>query len=251
MFFILSKTVSFLAMPITLITLALLLSWWVRKYRQPLFLGGIFLLLLFTNSFLANVLLRHWELAPRMISELPEYKVGIVLGGITSDKEPRDRVHTSGAADRVLHAVHLYREGKINKILLSGGSGKILKDSVVEAVLLKRILLNAMVPEKDILLEDASRNTRENAAFSAEILEEAYPGQRHLLITSAFHMRRALACFDKVGLEVDPFCVDFRSKEYEYTPDVLIIPNSGAIGHWEVVIRELLGMTAYKVAGYI
>jgi uncharacterized SAM-binding protein YcdF (DUF218 family) len=186
-----------------------------------------------------------------MIQDLPEYEVGIVLGGITSDKEPRDRVHTSGAADRILHAVQLYREGKIKKILVSGGSGKILQDSVVEAVLLRRLLLHSQVPEEDILLEDQSRNTHENAAFSSRILQAKYPGQKQLLITSAFHMRRALACFEKVGQPVDPFCVDFRGEEYKFTPDVLVIPNSGAIGHWETFIREILGMIAYKVAGYI
>ena len=251
MFFYLSKTLYFLAMPVTLIIVALLLSAFYQKYRKQLFWLGMGLFFLFTNLFLGNALIRWWEDKPVAIDSLPKYGVGIVLGGITSDKEPRDRVHTSGAADRILHAVQLYRLGKIDKILVSGGTGKIIADEVKEATLLKRLLLLSQVPEEDILIEDNSRNTHENALFSQRILREKAPDQSYLLITSAFHMPRAKACFDKVGLEVDTFSVDFRSDEHKFTPDVLFIPSSAAIGNWEIIIREILGMAAYKVSGYI
>lgn len=251
MFFYLSKTLYFLAMPLTLICMAFLLSWFIKRYRRTFFLTGLVLLFLFTNVFISNALLRWWEVEPVLISSLPKYDVGIVLGGITSDKEPRDRVHTSGAADRVLHAVHLYREGKINKILVSGGSGKILQDSVTEAILLKRLLLQSGIPEADILVEDASRNTHENALFSKSLLDEKAPNQRYLLLTSAFHMRRASACFAKVGLPVGLYSADLRTDENKFTPDILFLPSSGGLHNWEIIIREMLGMMAYKVSGYI
>lgn len=252
MFFYLSKTLYFLAMPVTLVVMALLLSVFVKKYRKLFFWLGLGLLLLFTNVFISNALLRWWEDEPVAIASLPRYDVGIVLGGITSDKEPRDRVHTTCAADRVLHAVQLYRLGKIDKILVSGGTGKIIEDEVKEAVLLQRLLRISRVPEADILVEDQSRNTHENALYSRDLLKQLSSGQqRYLLITSAFHMPRAKACFEKVGLEVDTFSADFRTDEHQFTPDVLFIPSSAAIGNLEIVIRELLGMLAYKIRGYI
>jgi uncharacterized SAM-binding protein YcdF (DUF218 family) len=252
MFFYLSKTLTFLAMPVTLIVLAFLLSWFLKKKRQTLFWVGMGLLLLFTNLFMSNALLRWWEDEPVAIESLSHYDIGIVLGGITSDKEPRDRVHTSGAADRILHVVQLYRLGKIDKILVSGGTGKIIEDEVKEAVLLERLLRLSKVPEEDILVEDASRNTYENALNSKDLLSQrSEAGHQYLLITSAFHMPRAKACFDKVGLKVDTFSADFRTDEHQFTPDALFIPSSAAIGNWEIVIRELLGMVAYKVRGYI
>lgn len=239
-------------MPVTLVVMALLLSVIFKKHQKTFFWLGFGLLILFTNVFISNALLRWWEDEPVAVASLPRYDVGIVLGGITSDKEPRDRVHTSGAADRVLHAVQLYRQGKIDKILVSGGTGKILEDEVKEAVLLKRLLLLSNVPEEDILVEDASRNTYENALNSRDLLQDySFGQQRYLLITSAFHMPRAKACFNKVGLEVDTFSADFRTDEHQFTPDVLFIPSSAAIGNWEIIIRELLGMVAYKVRGYI
>ncbi|MGB3585031.1 MAG: ElyC/SanA/YdcF family protein [Tunicatimonas sp.] len=251
MFFILSKTLYFLVMPITLVVLAFLLCIVWRKHRRLFFIIGFTLLLLFTNKFLSNLLLRAWEVPPRPIATLPQYRLGIVLGGITTDKEPRDRSHVTGDANRILHAIQLYREGKIEKILLSGGSGKLLGDSIPEAMALQRILRNAQVPGSDILVESTSRNTRENALNSQQVLAQNNVNAKVLLITSAYHMRRAKACFDQVGVSVDTFPVGMRSQPLQFTPDWLIIPESGSIGNFEVIIREIVGTVAYWVAGYI
>lgn len=238
-------------MPVTLVVLAFLLCIFWKRFRKQFFIAGFGLLLLFTNVFIGNLLLLAWEVPPRPISTLPKYPVGIVLGGITSDKEPRDRSHVTGDADRILHAIQLYREGKIEKILLSGGSGKLLTDSVPEAISLKRILDDAQIPDSDVLIEAKSRNTHENALNSQEILNEQGIAEPTLLITSAYHMRRAEASFEKVGLDVDPFPVSMRSEPAQFTPDWLIIPNSGAIGSFEIVIREIVGLIAYWVVGYV
>lgn len=104
------------------------------------------MLLWFSNPFISNIVMQAWEVAPVPIQTLPIHEVGIVLGGITTDKEPRDRVHVSSSSDRILHAVQLYREGRIKKILVSGGSGKVFKDQVPEAVLLKQLLLQCNIP---------------------------------------------------------------------------------------------------------
>lgn len=251
MFFILSKTLYFLLMPVTWIVLAFLLCLLVKKYRKHFFIAGLFFLLLFTNSFISNELMKWWEVPPVAIVTLPEYKVGIVLGGLTTDKEPRDRVHVTGSADRILQAVHLYRLGKIDKILISGGSGKLIKDEIPEAVLLKNILDQCKVPERDMILETESKNTHENAAKSALLLKDQFPGNTCLLITSGYHMRRAQACFRKEGIPVDAFSVDQKSQERQFTPDILMAPGAAPIGHWEIVIREVVGMAAYRIAGYI
>ena len=251
MFFFLSKTVYFLSKPFTWVVLSFALCLLVRRYRQRFFWVGFGLLLWFSNPFISNALMRAWEVPPVPLASLETYDIGIVLGGITSDKVPRDRVHVTGPADRILHAVHLYREGKIRKILVSGGSGKLIKDQVMEADLLKRLLRLSGVPERDILTESASRNTRENALHSAQLLHERFPGRKYLLITSAYHMRRAEACFRQVELPVDTYGVDFRSDEYQYTPDQLLLPSVVAFENWEIIMREVIGLIAYKVAGYI
>ena len=251
MFFILSKTVYFLAKPFTWVVLSLLLSVLIPRSRKQHLGVGLGLLLFFSNPWISNQVMRIWEVPPESIATLPTYSVGIVLGGLTTDKEPRDRVHVSGSADRLLHAVQLYRQKKIKKILVSGGSGKIFRDQIPEAVLLERLLLLSGIPAQDIMVEAESRNTRENALNCAKLLNERFPDGEYLLITSAYHLRRAEACFLKVGVPVNPFATDFRSDAPKYTPDLLLLPSVAAVEGWEIVIREAVGMAAYAVVGYI
>ncbi|MDN5202626.1 YdcF family protein [Fulvivirgaceae bacterium BMA10] len=255
MFFILSKTVYFLAMPLTIIVACFLLSYFFRNIllKKRLFLLGTLLLLLFTNDFIINEFLLIWEESPTTINQVKnDYDIGIVLTGITNvNKKPHDRVHFNKGADRILHALQLYREGKIKRILISGGSGSLLRKDFTEAQGLQSTLLMAGVNPEDIILESNSRNTFENAKFSTELIKQKFQNQKCLLITSAFHMRRSRACFAKTGLPVDTFSVDFYTHDRMFTPDILILPQVGALSKWNILIREILGVLTYRIMGYI
>lgn len=255
MFFYLSKILSFLCMPFTLIVLALLLGLLLKnpQWKRRLYITGVVLLLFFSNTFIIDEVMRWWEVDPVRIENLDKtYAVAIVLGGFTvTNVEPDDRVHTTASIDRLLHTLQLYREGKVRKIMISGGLGQIFAEGPGEAELAKRLLLMSKVPSADIILEPNSRNTRENALNAAEIIRENFPDQPCLLVTSAYHMRRAKACFDKVGLAVDIYSTDFSTYQRGFTPDVLLLPNPGAIEKWHKFIREIMGITMYRMAGYI
>lgn len=255
MFFILSKTVYILAMPLSLVIICLLAGCLFRrrKYRKKAFLLGIGLLLLFSNSFIINELMLKWEIPPRPINSLGRsYKVGIVLTGITNmQKSPFDRVYFNKGADRIMHALQLYKAKKIEKILISGGSGSLFGNERKEAENLKSILTLANVPETDILIEKESRNTYENARYSAQILKKEFPGADFLLITSAFHMRRANACFVNAGVNVATFSTDFHTHDRNFHYNTLLFPSEQAINKWTILFKELLGWTLYKFSGYI
>jgi uncharacterized SAM-binding protein YcdF (DUF218 family) len=194
-----------------------------------------------------------WEIPPTPLDMLPsDYDVAIILTGVTSTiKPPHDRVYFNKGADRVMHTVKLYKQNKVKNILVTGGSGSILNDDIKEADEIKRVLLLCDIPEKDIIIENQSRNTRENAAFSAVVLKDKFPNKKYLLVTSAFHLRRAQACFRKEGLEPDIFSTDFYTYPRRFTPDSLIIPTENALTKWSILVRELIGMLFYKIAGYV
>ncbi len=254
MFFILSKTLYFLAMPLTVIILFLIASVFLKKqkYKRLSLKTAVFILILFSNSFIANEIMNTWEIAPTKIESVKNYGVGIVLTGITNTlKSPNDRVYFNHHADRITHALQLYKLGKIKKILISGGSGALLSRDINESENLKKLLLIANVPETDIIIEKKSNNTHENAQFSAEILKTHYPNQKHLLITSAFHMRRARACFGKEGLNIDTFSAGFNTADRQFTPDVLFVPNVKALDNWTTLTKEWLGYLMYWIVGYI
>lgn len=242
-------------MPATLVAIGLLLSLFLKnsRWKKISLLSTIVLFFLFTNDFIINEIYLRWEIPPTAFRDVPDdYDIGIVLTGIANlQKEPDDRVYFNKGADRIIHAIDLYKRGKIRKILISGGTGSLKRPDLTEANTLVKVLEMFDVPDQDIIIEKESRNTHENAQFSARILNESFPDGKYLLITSAFHLRRAEACFEKVGIEVDIFSTDFYSHPTSFTIDSMLLPNESAFDKWQTFIREILGIVAYKIAGYI
>jgi len=255
MFFYLSKLLTFALMPYSQMVAWFLLALFLRNktWKRRFLYLGIFYLLFFSNKFISNEVLSRWEVPPTPISSLEKrYTVGIVLGGVTNaNKLPRDRVYFFKGADRITHAMQLYKAGIIKKILVTGGSSNLINTEIKEAHNLRDFLLMCDVPLEDILVDDRARNTYENASYSAEILNSQFPGEKHLVITSAFHMRRSMGCFRKTGLDVEGFSADFYAGERKFTPDVLLVPDLHAFSDWQMVIREWLGFLSYKIAGYM
>lgn len=254
MFFLLSKLLQYFLMPLIWIAVLLLLAIFLRsaKARRWCLVAATVMLLLFSNPFLANVTMRAWEYDSVPLDEVEHFDVAIILTGVTSvNSLAPDRVHTHKGADRFLHPLKLYRMGKIDKFLITGGVGTIAMDRRPEAEMLQEILLLAGVPEEDIILETRSNNTRENALYTAELLQQHPELERKLLVTSAFHMRRAKGCFDKAGIHTDVFPADFYTSENRYTPDELIVPNPDAFRLWHRIIHEVTGYVIYKVVGYV
>jgi len=256
MFFLLSKTLFYILMPIIWIVGLFMYSFATKIPQRKTRAAKIafILLLIFSNNLLINEALRWWEVPPVPIARLAPHDVAVVLTGVTdTERKPRDRVYFSKGADRILHPLQLYKMGKVRYFLISGGSGRLInrtKDAS-EAAELASILTLAGVPDSVIVLEDQSRNTRENAVFSAEILKRRFPGQSYLLVTSAFHMRRAAGCFRKAGVPVTMFSADFSAAPRKWTPDYWLIPSEGALGKWSTLWHEWIGHVSYQLAGYL
>lgn len=254
MFFILSKTLYYLAMPIVWITAILLFAIFTKNHKRRMngIITALVLLLFFSNDFIINEAFLCWEKEPVSIASLQNYQTGIVLTGIThSEKASNDRVYFSKGADRLLHTVQLYQLGKIKKILITGGSGNLIdKNTLPEADQLKSVFLFCGVSPLDIIIENKSRNTYENAIFSKKTIDSLHIQGENLLITSAFHMRRAKDCFKRSGLPVDEYPVDFNTRDRTFSPDKLIIPSESALAKWSVLIHEVIGYLVYKLVGY-
>jgi uncharacterized SAM-binding protein YcdF (DUF218 family) len=254
MFFVLSKTLNYLVMPLTVICICLLASVIIRngRWKKRMFWSAFALLFFFSNDFIANEFMRGWEIAVTPISALRPHKLGIVLTGATLPLMPNDRVYFQRGADRVTHTVQLYKAGLLEKILISGGSGRLLGSEEPEADQFKKAMVMMGVDAAHIVIENETRNTYESAVQVKKMLSDSgYDGSDCLLITSAFHMRRSLACYRKAGLHPDAFSTDFYSHPRDFYPDSLIIPQLNALSLWHKMVREWTGFLAYKLAGYI
>ena len=235
----------------------LLILAYLFKKKKPafstkLFGIGLVALLIFTNPFIVNWVMNSWEVKAYSADEIKTpYEVGIVLGGSTRyyDNDSKRMVFSS-SADRLMQAVELYHKGKIKKIFLSGGSGFVNFQEWKESEKLYPLLVSNGVKPEDILMENSSRNTYENALETAKVLKGKGVKSKSLLITSAFHMRRSLACFEKVNLKVDAYSVDVRSGGAIYTLDRLIQPDPEALVAWDLLTHEWVGFMIYKMLGY-
>jgi uncharacterized SAM-binding protein YcdF (DUF218 family) len=254
MFFIISKLLSFIIAPIVWVTILLIWTLFTKDARkkQKRLIITFVVFYFSSNSFILDEFFRPYETPAVQENQLQgKYDAGIVLGGMIAYDPTFVRPQFDRAVDRLIQAVTLYRDGKIRKIFISGGSGSILEKDVLEGAVLRDYLLKLGIPDSSIVIEKYSKNTRENALFSKPILDSLNKHGRYLLITSAFHMPRALRCFQKVGINVTPYSADRYSGPRKFVFDHMFIPATGALDGWNVLLHEWIGFVMYKVSGYI
>jgi uncharacterized SAM-binding protein YcdF (DUF218 family) len=255
MFFILSKILFIFIQPINwvigLMLFALLTKKPQRKKRALIWATILFLF--FTNRLIFNQFAKAWERKTITTDQIQQpYDIGILLGGYSNSqiRPNHDRFNFSNRGNRFMNAYQLYKTGKVKKLLLTGGSGDILQKNPSEGEEMRKFLLNIGVPESDIIVEGGSRNTWENAVFSKQILDEIHPNERYLLITSAWHMRRSIGCFEKAGVVFTPFSVDFLSERDRWAPENCLVPDRIGFYLWEMMIKEWVGCIMYRLKGY-
>jgi uncharacterized SAM-binding protein YcdF (DUF218 family) len=179
---------------------------------------------------------------PRLVADVAFAPVAVVLGGaaLGAGGTQHPYPELGSAADRIWHAARLYRAGKAPVLLLSGGSHRPQHET--EAMAMKALLMDLGVPESALWLETRSLTTGQNARFSAEIL-------RHrgvdtvILVTSAMHMRRAQAEFERAGLKVHPAPTDFESAGLQATARDWL-PSAEALDASGRAFKEWVGYLA-------
>jgi uncharacterized SAM-binding protein YcdF (DUF218 family) len=200
---------------------------------------SVALLLIFSNHFLFNQFAGHWNIKPVPLKNSGQYSCAIVLGGFAGEGI-NGHGSFNGYADRFIQGLKLLNTGKVSHILISSGNGSLMPGKFREADWVKTQLELLNVPDSCILIEDRSRNTLENAAFSKSVLQENHLAPPYILVTSAFHMRRSLAVFKKEKIDVVPYpCNYFAGSKKISVLD--FIPDAEVFGGWELYIKELIG----------
>ncbi len=255
MFFALSKVLFFLLNPLNWIVLLLLGALFFRRkrWKRRCLRTALGVAVVFSNPLLFDQLVGVWEMETVEKSALNEtYDVAIVLGGYTEFQQKRalNSYNFSESVDRITTAVELYQTGQVKHILLSGGSGKLLEEEPSEAQAMQQFLRKLNMPDTAVWADPTSRNTRANALHSKALLDEKMPDARCLLITSAIHMPRAKACFEKVNLEVDYLSVDYLQAPQKWLPVNTILPSTEVMDDWQRLLKEWVGYVVYKMQGY-
>ncbi len=256
MFFILSKVLAFVLKPLTLLGFLAIYALWTKSQilRRQALIGLLISFLLFTNPWIINVCARAWEIGRLRPQDVHEpYDAGILLGGyVDFEADAPDCLLAVSRGNRLLTALELYKTGKVKHLLLSGGSGRLIGQvETAEADVAADYLRAVGVPDSAIFIENKSRNTYENAHYSKAVLDSLLPGAKCLLITSAWHERRAAACFWKAGVDCQPFGTDYFSEKANGNVLRWLEPDWEAIMKWESLLKEWVGWWMYKGKGYV
>jgi uncharacterized SAM-binding protein YcdF (DUF218 family) len=253
--FIASKILALLAQPLHWVVVLLAFSAALgprhRALARRLTLAALLVLLASGWQPLPDLLIRPLESAYAEFSpeeDLSAYEGVVVLGGaMESGYLAQDHLQPllGASAERMTAAVALVHRNPNLRIVFTGGEGELLGSGPSEAERAKGFFKAMGLPSGRLTLEAASRNTYENAVLTARM-----PGmdtsKRWLLLTSAWHMPRAMGSFRKAGWNVTAYPVDFRTASA--TPWTNYSLSHGA-EKWQLVLRELLGLAAYRLAG--
>ncbi len=253
MFFVLSKLLNVILSPFIWALFLMLAARFVKgRNRGRLRFASIALLLFFSNSFLFQQAADLWEVAPVAPSSLhSRYTKAVVLGGMASENKVTGLPRFGQSADRLFQSLWLLTTHEVDTLIISGGSGELFGNQLSEGELLDRYLKGFDWTKGRILVESASRNTRENAAFTASLFEKEGLEKNILLVTSAFHMRRARACFEKAGFSVEVYPADPLASVRPPTWRDFVIPSPVIIGQWQLLFQEWVGFGAYWLNDYI
>jgi uncharacterized SAM-binding protein YcdF (DUF218 family) len=188
---------------------------------------------------------------PRAIADLPQADVAVVLGGAVSGPvSPRTTLDLGASSDRVLHAARLNRAGKVKRILVTGGNIPWLPGAVPEAELIRELMVEWGVPAAAIEISGASRNTYENA-LEIRAMREGQPFNSALLVTSAAHMPRAMAVFQRAGLPVFAATTDVEVVSPGPWTALRWLPDADALAMTTRAVKEWISFWAYRARGYL
>lgn len=257
MFFYVSKIAWFVIQPLGLVMLLVgltLIAVIAGKRRLSIILPLMALVILGISSLsnLGQLILTPLEERFVRPDPVPAAIAGIIVlgGGLAGAvNEARGGYEMEAAGDRFLEGAVLARRYPDVPLLISGGSGELIASGEGDAVTAARLFGALGIPQDRLVLETASRNTDENARFTASLLGDKAK-QPWLLVTSAFHMPRSMALFRKAGVNVVPWPTDYRSPG----PTRLRFGGRSAISALDeltLAMREWTGLAAYWLTGRI
>jgi uncharacterized SAM-binding protein YcdF (DUF218 family) len=263
MFIFLTKLLPLFVYPIGLATIFVVMGLVFSRHKKTsraFLISALVILFLSGNRWISYSLARslEWQYLPKQ-DGISAPAIVVLGGGTESALFPRSAVEVNSAGDRMIHAADLYHMGASPLLVLSGGNVDWMESiDNSPAADMHQIILKLGVPDSAIVLQPKSQNTYEDALYSAALLKEKGIN-KIILVTSAMHMPRSVALFEKQGLEVLPSPTDFTITEdgwnRTFSPNletfiINILPNSSSLGLTTNAMKEYIGLVTYQLQGY-
>lgn len=208
--------------------------------------------LLFSNHALLAWTAKWWE-GPLDTLNQPLFsgRSIVVLGGYCSYDSVSGRNRFSQSSDRLWQALQLAKPTANCRMVLSGGAANVYRHERGESAVIKEVLARMGVDMSFVLVDSLSRNTAENAAYSAKLFDANKLSKRIVLVTSAWHMYRARNSFEKQGFDVVPLKADYLSPTEPMVWTDYAIPSASTLASWDLLVREWVGILIYRIKGYV
>lgn len=258
MFFTASKVLFFIAQPSSLVVITVAVGLWLMRYEARrrlggrLAVGGLAFLVVAGILPLGNVLILPLEerfAATPKIGPTDQLAGIIILGGFEDGwvSAGRGGLAVNESAERLTEGVRLALKHTEAKVVFTGGVGGLWPGGTDAAGPVGEFLTEVGIDRQRIVLESRSRNTHENAVFTAALVKPQ-PGQRWALVTSAYHMPRSMSVFRKAGFDVVAYPVDYRTRGAE---DLLrpFERISAGLERLDLAVKEWVGLVAYRLSG--
>lgn len=221
----------------------------IKNKKKIIYLAiGIFYIIstpIFANNFFKIVEGNEYR---KPISSINNADAIVVLSGMLEINEIGDSTYIEwGDPDRLFGGIDLFKAGKAKKLVFTGG--KMPWDHVkqTEGEILKKYAIQNGIPKEKILITKNVENTEDEAKAVKELIS---PQEKIILVTSGYHMYRAMLLFENEGFTVSPYKVDFKnSKTYKIT-FMDFLPSANNLNSSEVIIRELIGRLYYFTKNY-
>ena len=216
---------------------------------------GLVFLFMLSTGFVSGKLMRLVEGGEerRAIQNVEAADAIVVLSGMIEERKNAPLGEWSGAVDRFECGVDLIQEGKAPLLIFTGGWLPWVPNSKPEGEILALRAVKLGVPKDKIMVTAKAQNTEEEAIAVRQICRnwgatESKP--RIILVTSAFHMKRAEMLFRKNGFDVNPFPADFQSSNNGGITILSFLPSAHALARSETAIREMIGLAYYLNRGW-
>ena len=241
----LHKILPLFVLPIMLFIIVILIGL-IKNYKKLIYVAVSVLYIIstpiFSNNFFKLVEGNEYR---KPISTIDSADAIVVLSGMLEINEVGDSTYVEwGDPDRFFGGIALFKAGKAQKLVFTGGKMPWDKSKKTEGEVLKEYAISNGIPTENILITKDVKNTADEAVAVKELIS---PSKKIILVTSAYHMYRAKMLFQKEGFLVIPYKIDYKVNRNNATVIMDFLPNADGLNLTEMGIREIIGRIFYII----
>ena len=239
----LHKILPIFVLPIMLVITVILIGLIKNKKKLIYIATGVLYIIstpIFSNNFFKLVEGSEYR---KPISTIDSADAIVVLSGMLEINEVGDSTYVEwGDPDRFFGGLDLFKAGKAQKLVFTGGKMPWNKAVNTEGAVLKEYAISNSIPSEKIFVTKDVENTADEAVAVKELIS---PSKRITLVTSAYHMNRAKRLFENQGFEVIPYKVDYKSERNQAITILDFLPSADNLKTTEAAVREIIGRLFY------